>query len=310
MALFDHIEFEIEDANGNTYPLEHPWRHVTEMSGLGLPPIRHWTTRAPFQQGRSHWGYAFQPRVVNVGFLTDTDCRTEFWKKRLDFVDVFNPMNGPHKLRLYREDRHTFELHDVWYNSGFDFRHGDQDPPFLQMSTIQLVINDPFFKWTTVDLESGQTRDSDGRVCVTAGTFTTQDELTVPFTGPFLLGVTIGTATITAVNNGTWAAKPVITITGPLSDWSLTNDTNGKQITWDGYVIADDEVVTISVPDKTATNGAGDDLTSYVGGDIGSFVLDPGSNTLSFWCADIDDTGLYWLEPEVQVCWYAEILGT
>ena len=112
------------------------------------------------------------------------------------------------------------------------------------------------------------------------------------------------------MNSGSWAAKPVISITGPLSDWSLTNDTNGKQITWNGYVIADDETVTISIPDKTATNGDGDDLTAYASGDIGSFTLDAGTNSLSFWCADIDDTGLYWLEPEVQICWYAEILGT
>jgi len=305
-----HNEFELEDADGNTFVLEGPGRHPTAISGLGMPPVQHWTTRAPFQHGRSHWGYAFQPRLVTIGLLLRACNRDDYWDARQANINIFNPMNGPLILRQRRPDRHVYELHDGWYQDGYDLPFTDLDDPLSVEGVSQIEFEDPFWKWTTVPLESGQTRDADGRVCIIETSFTVRDELTIPFTGPFLLGVTIGTATLTAINSGSWATKPIISVTGPLSDWSLTNETNGKQITWNGYVIADEETVTVDIPDKTAYNGDGDDLTTYAHGDTGSFELDPGTNTLSFWCADIDDTGLYWLEPVVQLCWYAEILGT
>jgi hypothetical protein len=305
-----HNEFELEDANGNSFVLEGPDRHPVSISGLAMPPLQHWTTRAPFQHGRSHWGYAFQPRLVTIGLLLRACDRDGYWDVRKDTVDIFNPMNGPLKLRLRRPDRHVYELHDGWYQAGFELSATDMDDPNSVEGATQIEFDDPFWKWTTVPLEAGQSRDSDGRVCVVESDFDTQDELTIPFTGPFLLGTTIGTATLNAYNSGTWSAKPQISITGPLGDWILTNGSNGKQIVWNGYSIADDETVTLSVPDKQAVNGAGDDLTTYVSGDFGSFTLDPGANPLSFWGADFDSGGLYWLVPYLQLCWYVEILGT
>jgi len=309
MAKKPHVEFEFEDASGNLFPLELTDRLLTRIAGLGMPPVRHWTTRSPFQHGRSHWGYAFQPRVVTVGLLLRACDRDGYWDKRKANVGMFNPMNGPLKLRLTRPDRHVYELHDGWYQAGYELEATDLDDPWSIEGASQVEFEDPFWKWTTAPLSAGQTRDSDGRVCSLTVTFTTQSNLVLPFSGPFLLGTETGTADVGANNAGTWEALPVITITGPLSDWTLTNDTNGKQISWNNYVIDDGEIVTIDIPEKTVVNDDGLDLRSYLSGDSATFSLAPGDNDVTFWAADLED-GLYPNWPIFQMCWYVEVLGT
>jgi hypothetical protein len=34
-------------------------------------------------------------------------------------MNALNPANGPHKLRMTLPDNHRYELHDVWFNSGY-----------------------------------------------------------------------------------------------------------------------------------------------------------------------------------------------
>ena len=125
------------------------------------------------------------------------------------------------------------------------------------------------------------------------------------FTGPFLLGITTATLTLACTNVGSWTVNPIIVITGPTSDWTLTNTTSGDVLSWDGYDIANGEVVTIDIPNMTCTNGAGTDLLTYLTGDIGAFSLDVGVNSLDFWSSgDVVD-----LTTTIQVCWYVELLG-
>lgn len=309
MSRKRHNEFEIEDADGNRFVLELPKRHVTSIAGLAMPPVRHWTTRSPFQHGRSHWGYAFQARTVTIGLLLDACGRDVHWDYRQENVGIFNPMNGPLKLRLRRQDRHVYELHGGWYQGGYELQATDMDDPSSVEGASQIEFMDPFWKWITAPLSDGQSRDDDGRTCVTAWINTTTSELQLPFTGPFLLGTETGTLTFTGYNAGTWAAKPVFTVEGPVGDWILTNNTNGRQMSFTGYVTGDFETVTIDVPNKEAYNDDGDDLTPYVGGDFATFELDPGTNSLTFFGVDLDSSGLYPPWPYITACWYVEVLG-
>lgn len=297
-------ELELQDANGTVFPLEFPRRHLMEMSGLGMPPIQHWSTRAPFQHGRSHWGYAFGPRVVNLVLYSGGCNRQSVYDARAANVAMLNPMNSPMKLRLTYPNGHTYELHDCWYNGGYELSSTEGGSRF-QRGGVQLVAYDPFWKWATAPLDAGESRDANGRICVSDDTFTLATALVLPFTGPFLLGTTVATNTLAVTNDGSWAIKPVITITGPVEDWTLTNGANGDVLTWDGYAIAAGEVVTLDIPNKTCSNGAGDDLIAYVGGNFGTFALDPGLNTLTFWGSGGVVDGV----TTVSVCWYVEVLG-
>lgn len=297
-------ELEWQDDNGTIYPLEWPGRHVLEVSGLGMPPVAHWTTRSPYQHGRTHWGYAFQQRVINMVLYVKGNDRACMWQGRAANCAMLSPLIGPGLLRLtYGFD--TFEVHDVWFNSGYDLS-SQQQTHLTQTGGLQLVCNDPFWKWVTAPLDASETRDDEGRICVETSTFTFSDELELPFTGPFLLGTTIATVTLTCTNDGSWRALPVISLEGPMEDWYLDNTATGQQIAWNGYTIAAGEIVTLDIKNKTITNQAGTDLSKYASGHKATFYLEPGANDLDFWASGV--TAI--TPPEIAVCWYVEMLGT
>jgi hypothetical protein len=173
------------------------------------------------------------------------------------------------------------------------------------MGSLQLIVNDPFWKWTTSPLDAGESRDADGRTCVSEDTFTTAAALVLPFTGPYLLGTTTAEATLTATNDGGSAAKPVIAITGGAEDWILTNTANDKELIFDGYTLADAETLVIDVPNKTAVASVGGDVRTYISGNYGTFDLDPGANAVTLFI-----TGGTTANTEIQVCWFVELLGT
>ncbi|RPJ40044.1 MAG: hypothetical protein EHM35_00110 [Planctomycetaceae bacterium] len=298
-------ELELESAGGTVYPLVMPYRQATEWSGLGLPPIRHWTTRAPFQTGESHWGYAIGPRVINVVLYTKGCDRADMYAKTRANTLMLSPTNGPHKLRLITPDLKQYELHNVWVTGGYELSTQDQRSPRRQSGAVQLTAYDPIWKWANSPLGVGETRDASGRTCMATDAFVTANTLVLPFTGPYLLNTVTATASLTCVNDGSWAVRPTVTMEGPLSDWTLTNATTGKAMAWDGYDIATGEIVAIDIPNKTVTNGAGTDLTTYLSGDFGTFALEPGANTINFFGAGSVVAAV----TTVGICWYVELLG-
>ena len=298
-------EIELEDANGTIYPLSFPDRLMQSIDGLGLPPIQHWTTRSPYQDGRSHWGYAIQPRVINMVLYSRGCDRADMYAKRRANIVMLSPRNGPHKLRLITPDLLKYELHDVWVNNGYTLSSQDQPMPQRQVGAVQLVANDPIWKWVNSPLDGDESRDADGRTCITDDAWTLTGELTLPFTGPYLLGTTVGENTLTCTNDGSWATKPVITMEGPVYDFIISNATNGYILSWDGYQVAAAETITIDIPGKTVTSSVSGDVSTYLSGDTGSFALDPGANTLDVYASG----GVVNLTTEVSVCWYVELLG-
>jgi hypothetical protein len=298
-------ELELEDADGNVYPLAFPSRLQTMVDGLGMPPIQHWTTRSPYQDGRTHWGYAIQPRVVNMVLYLRGCDRADMYTKRRANVAMMSPRNGPHKLRLITPDLLKYELHDGWVTSGYTLSSDDQPMPQRQVGGVQFTFYDPIWKWVNSPLDGGETRDAEGRTCIEDDTFTTADALVLGFTGPYLLGTTQAENTITPVNDGSWAVNPVITITGPVYDWILSNATNGTFINWDGYEIASGETVEIDIGGGTVTSSVSGDVSTYLSGDTGSFELEPGSNTINFFASG----GVVNLTTTIAICWYVELLG-
>jgi hypothetical protein len=298
-------EIELEDDNGTIYPLAYPGRLLQSIDGLGMPPIQHWTTRSPYQDGRSHWGYATQPRVINMVLYLRGCDRADMYAKRRANVVMLSPRNGPHKLRLITPDLLKYALHNVWVTAGYTLSSQDQPMPQRQVGGVQVTAYDPIWKWENSPLDVGETRDAEGRTCVADDTWTLSAELTLPFTGPYLMGTTTGTNSLTCTNDGSWATKPYITLLGPCYDWVLTNTTNGDQLSWDGYQIAGGETITIDIPGKTVTSDVSGDVSTYLSGDTGSFALEPGANALTMFASG----GVVHLTTEISVCWYVELLG-
>lgn len=304
------LEFELEDDDGNIYPLRPDTRYALEVSGLGMPPVRHWTTRSPYQHGRTHWGYAFQPRMVNLVLVTWACDRGEFYDSRAANVVMLNPMNGPLILRLRVANANlVYELHDGWYQAGYELEGSQQQIGpggiWQQVGGAQIEFDDPIWKWVNSPLGAGESRDSAGRTCIEDDTWTLAAALVLPFVGPYLLGTTTGTNVLTCTNDGSWATRPVITMEGPIEDFVISNATNGDLLMWDGYTIAAGETVTIDIPDKTCTSDVAGDVSTYLSGDTGSFALDPGANTINVFASG----GVVNLTTTVGICWYVELLG-
>ena len=308
------IEFELEDDDGTVYVLGPETRHALEISGLGMPPVRHWTTRSPFQHGRTHWGYAFMPRVVDIILATRGCGRSGMYAGRYANIEMLNPMNGPLKLRLkVPQAELVYELHDGWYVGNYELDSADQsqdvDGIWNQVGAASIEYEDPIWKWTNSPLGGTETRDADGRTCILDDTWTLTGELTLPFVGPYLLGTTAGTNVLTCTNDGSWETKPVITFEGPVNDWVASNATNDDLLMWNGYNIAAGETVTIDIPNKTCTTdlgGATTDVSTYLSGDTGSFALDPGANTINVFGSGAVVNAV----TTVGICWYPEFLGT
>jgi len=298
-------EVELEDDNGIIYPLSFPSRLLQSIDGLGLPPVRHWTTRSPKQDGRSHWGYAVQPRVINMVLYLRGCDRADMYAKRRANVVMLSPRNGPHKLRFITPDLLKYELHNVWVTSGYTLSSQDQPMPQRQVGGVQLTAYDPIWKWVNSPLGAGEARDAEGRTCIVDDTWTITGELALPFTGPYLLGTSVATNVLTCTNDGSWATRPVITFEGPVEDWIVSNATNGYILSWDGYSVAAGEIITVDIPGKTVTSSVSGDVSTYLSGDTGSFALDPGANTINVYASG----GVVNLTTEVSVCWYVELLG-
>jgi hypothetical protein len=305
------IEFELEDATPTVYLLGPETRHALEISGLGMPPVRHWTTRSPYQHGRTHWGYAFQPRVVDIILATQGCHRSGMYAGRAANVEMLNPMNGPLKLRLKVPQANlVYELHDGWYVGNYELTSADQSQDVTgiwnQIGAASIEFEDPIWKWVNSPLDGGETRDADGRTCVTDSTWTLVGALVLPFVGPYLLGTTTATNVLTCTNDGSWETKPLITMLGPIEDFVISNATNGDLLMWDGYSVAGAETITIDIPDKTCISSVAGDVSTYLSGDTGSFALDPGANTINVFASG----GVTNAVTTVAVCWYVELLGT
>lgn len=305
-----YCEFEIEDGDGATHRLASEQHQLMEISGLGMPPLRRWVTRSPGQQGQTHWGYAFQARPVDI-ILALTACnRGQMYARRKANIEMLNPMNGPLKLRLkVPQENLVYELHDGWYNNGYELSSADQssgDTRWNQIGSPSLIFDDPIWKWTNSPLGGGETRDADGRTCLADSTWTLAGAMVLPVAGPYLLGTTYATNSLTCTNDGSWSSRPLITVLGPINDWVLYNATTAQYLIWDGYAIAGAETVTIDIRGKTCVSSVVGDVSAYLTGDTGSFTLDPGANIINVFASG----GVTNAVTTVTVCWFLEFLGT
>jgi len=308
------LEFTLIDDGGTEFPLLPEARHALEVSGLGMPPIHHWTTRSPFQDGVTHWGYAIGPRTVDLILASQGCGRGGMYAYRRANVEMLSPRNSPLRLRLnVPGEALTYELREGWYQSNYELRSTDQSTGdgsvWNQVGAARLQFMDPLWKWVNSPLDVGETRDADGRTCIVDDTWTLAPALVLGFTGPFLLGTTAATNTLTCTNDGSWAVRPVLTVEGPIEDWVISNATSGHILIWDGYTIAAGETVTVDIPGKTATSDLttpATDVSTYLSGDTGSFALEPGANTLDVFASG----GVVHLTTTIGVCWFVELLGT
>lgn len=101
--------------------------------------------------------------------------------------------------------------------------------------------------------------------------------ITPPLTPPILLPAQAPPGAMTATNNGNFETRPIITITGPINQPGVYNQTSGQLISFSALNLSAADVLTIDLLNKVATlNG------SPRPADLGSawWVLPPGTSQL------------------------------
>lgn len=289
----------IWDAYGQELSLDVPGAMLVQISGLGIPPARHQTIRAPYQYGASYLGMLYDPRIVQVGILQDGCSREELWDYRQYVIERLSSLVSPLRFRVvFYESGEVRELRNVAYGGGYELQTADQRGPTQQTGAFRLIAYDPFW-WAYPEQSIGPS------LSVVTG-------LVFPFRFPFVFGDTWIDAAEVATVGGTWRAYPTIVITGPIRNPLIQNVSNGLKLEM-AYKLVDGEVVTISTEfgNKTITNGDGDNLIGYLtsDSDLALFRLDPhpvatnGQNTLGFYGYECSAASAF------TVSWYNRYLG-
>jgi len=130
----------------------------------------------------------------------------------------------------------------------------------------------------------------------------------VPMTVPFFLGT--GTLNMTLSTNNDapdfWRARPIITITGPITDAKITNVTTGKIIDFTGNSIGAGVVYVVDTRSDapTVTEGVTNRIDRITTGtDLAGFYMSRGATTFN-----VTGTGIT-LASLVEVRYNAQLLG-
>lgn len=115
--------------------------------------------------------------------------------------------------------------------------------------------------------------------------------LAFPVTPPFTFGTQSG-GLITAVNSGTIACPPYMTITGPCQNPKVQQQTTGVTLQFNTTLNTGDTLAVDCYNGSAVLNGTASRLNALAAGSfITSFQIPPGSNTIGFFSSDSSPTG-------------------
>lgn len=294
----DGIEYNLTN-NRTRYPLD--------VEGWGLPVVSTFSTRGPYQQGETVTAQRVEPRVIRLTQLYVGCDEGDYWSNRDELVEylrqsrtnLISPVAG--KLRRYLPDGMIRQL-DVYVTNGLRYSEGGGDH-FTVMEQVEFTAYNPIIYDPTPATES----ETD-LAC------TPVTQLVLPYSPPiyFNYGLCTATGSISITYAGTFHEFPVVIVTGPGENFSITHDQTSDKLGLD-YTISAGEVVTFDLTFgvKTVTNNSGVSLLGYLttDSDLGSFKLLPdplvsgGLNTFSI---SIDNTSA---ATEVDMTYYTRYIG-
>lgn len=276
----NHEKVQFITPDGVKYNFHDPAiKAVLSMSGWGLPQADIADVRGPFQHGTNPLTIRIPAREVNLNIRVNGCSRNEYWDKRYGLIEALrlNRTNlndpSPGKLRWYRSNGTIRQL-DVMIVRGPNYdpsRRGWDEHSFTEELVFRAhnpIIYDP----------SPISTIFDELQC------SILQELVFPFafdSDHIIFGGDICLAVNTLIVNyvGNWQEYPLITVTGPATNFVITHQQTGLKLSLVGYDIAATETVTFDLRygRKTVTNNFGDNLLGELSLDsnLGSFALEP-----------------------------------
>lgn len=199
-----------------------PWRVVVSEEGFGTPPIQYVVDEAPFQHGATVRSFHLKSRTVQLVLMYTACSRQDYWDMRAEILDMLRPNrvtdnNKPGHLKYYMPNGSKRQL-DVWSEQGPVFaprQPGGYRERFFT-EAVRFVAHDPVWYDPTVQTHTF--------VSTAGGSQFFTFKITFPvyfsaFNSIYELPYT-----------GTWLEYPSITLTGPITNPVIYNNTTGDKI--------------------------------------------------------------------------------
>ena len=180
---------------------------------LGGAPLHAITTRGALQQGDTQLDFRLDPRIITLIWYVSGSTLSELISILDKYHQIFTPSMSLGTLIITRDDG-TQRAIDCYYIGGLD---NDIDPKIYALRLpVQLRCPDPTWydpSQQVINMVSGV------------------DGTPTPY--PYVLPVTYGSAlnlTKSVSYTGTWRSFPIIEATGPITGFSIINDSTGDTI--------------------------------------------------------------------------------
>jgi hypothetical protein len=281
---------------------------LKSFTGWGMPPIEYIKQSGPYQHGETPLDFRLQPRTIQLVHRRNTCDRTGYWDARSEIIDKLRPNRqlvntfSPGRLRKILP---SGDIRDIYalVSGGMTFTARDDQTwdEFAISESIQFICHNPIVfnpeRYAAV---------------WTIGTPTSY--LVFPITFPILFGVSgFINSTVSVTYEGTWLAYPTITITGPLDEAIVYNNSTGEKIEIE-YNIPNGStlVIDLSYRQKTVYEDSGTNRigTITTDSDLATFHIAPdpevagGVNELQV----IGTNGVAGV-TSVSITWYDQYIG-
>lgn len=239
---------------------------VSEMS-LGAPPPREVSDLRPSDHGMTDATRYYGARSIElVGFI-QTPTFGELWPA-VDELKKSMAIGSLHTFKFRREGLSYDEQAQVRVASTVDIPGGTMPSPFLQWG-VSLVCPDPRIYEA---IQSSGSYDP---------TDTGSGGLFFPLTFPLDFQASETSGLLEIVNAGTIETPPVITITGPVTNPIVDNESTGHSIYTQGLELASGNTLVINVAERWAKLNGTTKRPDLIDASLTDwFSLEPGTNQL------------------------------
>lgn len=264
---------------GNTYTLSQQSSsfmvHYLGDENFGMAPLHLITSRSPVQQGDTTLDFRLDPRIIQIPILVECFSLQEQYDVRNYLLSIFKPSNQDGVLTVVQPNGNIRQI-NTRVLGGLDFNM-ETSAGYSVRTVVKLRCSDP--TWY----------DPAEIFVLLAGVSGTATAY------PKAYPVTYGTAgfagSYTLTYTGTWLSYPIITVTGPVTNFSITNTSKNQNITLiAGTVIPAGTTLRFDLRYgyKTVIDSAGNNRISWVdsSSELAQFAIYPapdvtdGINTL------------------------------
>jgi hypothetical protein len=249
--------------NGLTWGLGTKY-HISGVSGLDdLPPLRTFDVSRPGDQGEFRGQDLLAARLISLDITMLGDNSADYYTLAEALRAAFALQTAELPLLFFSNSRLIYcrcRRRSVPYDAGNAQRTGT--------ATVELLASDPrIYDATLANLSTGMAQSGGG--------------MTFPATFNLSFGATGAGGLVQVTNTGTFAVRPVLTVTGPVDTPILENLSAGKRLRFNLTLGATDTLI-VDLDARTVLLNGTASRRSALSADSQWWELPPGTTTLRF----------------------------